>query len=48
VLSKYLPKANKMHECLRVIEIASFRPDHHMEIVMDNDKGIAVAFLAPG
>jgi hypothetical protein len=34
-------------ECLRLIEVASYRPGHHLELVMDDDERRAVAFLAP-
>jgi hypothetical protein len=33
--------------CLRLIDVASFLPGHHLELVMDGEKGEAVAFLAP-
>ncbi len=34
-----------LQDCLRLIEVASFRPGHHLELVMDSDKGQAVAYL---
>jgi hypothetical protein len=34
-------------ECLRLIEVASYRTGHHLELVMDDDERRAVAFLAP-
>lgn len=48
LLSRFLPQAGRIDETLRVIDVSSFRPNHHIEIIMDNDKGIAVAFLTPG
>jgi hypothetical protein len=30
-----------------VIEVASFRPGTHLELIMDDEKSQAVAFLAP-
>jgi hypothetical protein len=33
--------------CLRLIDVASYRPGHHIEIIMDGEKGEAVAFLSP-
>lgn len=33
--------------CLRLIEVESFRPGHHANLVMDDEQGRAVAFLAP-
>ncbi len=32
---------------LRLIEVNDFRPHHHLEVVMDDEKGEAVAYLAP-
>jgi hypothetical protein len=34
-------------DCLRLIKVASFRPGHHLDLVMDDENGRAVAFLAP-
>jgi hypothetical protein len=31
--------------CLRLIDVAAFRPGHHLELIMDGEKGEAVAFL---
>ena len=33
--------------CLRLIDVASYRPGHHLELIMDGEKGEAVAFLRP-
>jgi hypothetical protein len=32
---------------LRLIEVSSFSPSHHLDLVMDDEKGLAVAFLVP-
>jgi hypothetical protein len=32
---------------LRVIDVTDFRPGHHLEVIMDDEKGRTVAFLAP-
>ncbi len=32
--------------CLRLIDVAAFRPGHHLELIMDDEKGEALAFLA--
>jgi len=34
-------------DCLRLIEVASFKPDHHLELVMDDEMGQALAYLVP-
>ncbi|MCJ7532327.1 MAG: hypothetical protein MUO64_15020, partial [Anaerolineales bacterium] len=36
-----------LNDCLRLIRVSSFRPQHHLELVMDDTKGRAVAYLAP-
>jgi hypothetical protein len=39
----------KLSDCLRLIAVSSYRPDHHLELVMDNeDDGRSVAYLSPG
>ncbi|MBU1661011.1 MAG: PEP/pyruvate-binding domain-containing protein [Chloroflexi bacterium] len=44
-LGELAPGEVDMQDCLRLIEVASFRPGHHLELVMDSDKGQAVAYL---
>jgi|GEM_PF-108581 len=39
--------SEKLKESVRLIEVASYRPGHHLELVMDDERGKAVAFLAP-
>lgn len=34
-------------DCVRLIEVADFKPRHHLELVMDDDLGKAVAFFVP-
>lgn len=33
--------------CLRLIDVASYQTGHHLELIMDGEKGEAVAFLSP-
>ena len=33
--------------CLRLIDVAAYQPGHHLELIMDGEKGEAVAFLCP-
>jgi hypothetical protein len=33
--------------CIRMIEVAAFRADHHLELTMDDEKDQAVAYLSP-
>jgi len=44
-LGDFLSDDGGLDKCLRLIEVSSFRPKHHMELVMDNDQGRASAFL---
>jgi len=46
-LEATLPEAIDCGETLRLIEVASFRPGSHLELVMDDEKGQAVAYLVP-
>jgi hypothetical protein len=47
ILLDIIPKETGLLGCLRLIEVASYWPDHHMELVMDNEKdGRTVAYLA--
>ncbi len=41
----FLPDESHLPACLRVIEVAAYRPHHHLELVMDDEMGKAVAFL---
>jgi hypothetical protein len=44
-LSKISPKEVPLEDCLRLIQVASYKSGHCLEIVMDSEKGEAVAFL---
>jgi hypothetical protein len=46
-LTEILPEAGKLSESLRLIEVESYRPGHHIELVMDDERGQAVAYLKP-
>lgn len=43
-LENFLPEESQNGKCIRLIKVASYRPDHHLEIVMD-DAGQSTAFL---
>lgn len=47
MVGKWIDLQEPLASCLRVIEVASFRPGCHLELVMDDEKSEAVAFLAP-
>jgi hypothetical protein len=44
-LGTLFPDVADLGESLRLIEVASFRPNHHIELVMDDEKRCAVAYL---
>ncbi len=41
----YLSKEGICIDCLRLIEVASYRPGHSLDLVMDDEEGCSVAFL---
>jgi len=46
-LADVLGQGRDQGDCLRLIKVASFKPGHHLDLVMDDENGRAVAFLAP-
>jgi hypothetical protein len=46
-LAEFLPEAVECAESVRLIEVASFRPGYHLELIMDDDKAKALAYLVP-
>jgi hypothetical protein len=46
-LASLLPNDVSRMGALRLIEVADFRPGCHIDLVMDDEQGRAVAFLAP-
>jgi hypothetical protein len=46
-LEAVLPEASACDGVVRLVEVASFRPGQHLELVMDDEKSQAVAFLVP-
>jgi len=42
-----MPQEGKFVGCLRLIEVSAYRPGHHLDLVMDDEQGRAVAFLSP-
>ena len=45
--SNYLSEDTACIECLRLIEVSSYRPGHRLDIVMDDEEGRTVAYLVP-
>jgi hypothetical protein len=46
-LSKFLSVDKRLQRALRLIAVKDFRAGHHMDLVMDGQKGRAVAYLVP-
>lgn len=46
-LSELVKTSGKIAEVIRLVEVATYRPDHHMEIYFDGDKNRAIAYLVP-
>ncbi|MGE5221696.1 MAG: PEP/pyruvate-binding domain-containing protein [Omnitrophica WOR_2 bacterium] len=46
-LLDFLPGETARAESLRLIDVGSFRPGYHLDLVMDDEQGRAVAYLAP-
>ena len=44
-LSKFLPEQAELENCLRLIRVDGFRPEHHLALVMDDQAGKSVAYL---
>ncbi len=45
-LLDYLPDGAQLMDCLRLIAVEDYAPGSHLELVMDDDAGQAVAFIA--
>ncbi len=46
-LTDFLPEEANLEQTLRLIEVEAFRPGHHIDLVMDDEQGRAVAYLVP-
>jgi hypothetical protein len=44
-LARFLPDYGNLENCLRLIEVVSYLPKHHLELVMDDEEGLSIAFL---
>jgi pyruvate,water dikinase len=45
-IERFLTIDADMAECINLIEVNAACPGHHLELIMDDEKGEAVAFLA--
>ncbi len=46
-LADFLEGTDGIKDTLRLIDVAAYRPGHHLDLVLDDDKGQAMAYLAP-
>lgn len=46
-LLEFIPVDKCLTHTLRLLAVKDYRPDHHMDLVMDGQKGRAVAYLVP-
>jgi hypothetical protein len=37
---------DRLTSAIRLIDVSAFQPNHHLELVMDDEKGLALAFLS--
>jgi hypothetical protein len=44
-LDQFLSLDPLIADCINLIDVSSFRPDAHLELIMDDEKGQALAFL---
>jgi len=45
-LGEFLAEESMFTDCIRLIDVASYRPGHHLELVMDDEEGVSIAYLA--
>lgn len=43
----FIPISKRLSRTLHLLAVKDFRPNHHMDLVMDGQKGRAVAYLVP-
>ncbi len=46
-ISEWIDADENIEKCIHLIDVSAYRPNHHLEIVMDDNEGQAVAFLSP-
>ena len=46
-LAMIAPGESELEDCLYLIEVSTYRPGYHLELIMDEQEGRAVAFLQP-
>jgi len=46
-LSGWVSEPAKLAKSLRLVKVADYRPGHHLEIIMSDEKGVAIGLLRP-
>jgi hypothetical protein len=46
-LTDWIQWDNRQTPCIRLLEVAAFKPGYHLELAMDDEQGLAVAFISP-
>jgi hypothetical protein len=46
-LLDHVEVSTKLSDSLRLIDVAAFRPGYHLDLIMDDERGQAIAFLKP-
>jgi hypothetical protein len=44
---EFIPIEEDRATCLKLIDVNAYRPGYHLDLVMDDEKSQAVAFLSP-
>jgi hypothetical protein len=47
-LTQWLKTDDDVARALRVIDVAAYRPGHHLDLIMDDERGETLGYLAPG
>lgn len=46
-LSEWVSEPQKLAKSLRLIRVSDYRPGHHLQIIMSDEKGVAIGILRP-
>jgi len=46
-LSEWIDEPLELAKSLRLIRVHDYRPHHHLEIIMSDEKGVAIGILRP-
>jgi len=46
-IKQILPDDQPVADCVHLIDVTSYRPNHHLSLVMDDEEGLAIAYLVP-